>query len=154
MAASGPASTHTILLVEDNSSDEELAIMAFRKCGVPVAIDVAHDGVEALEYLFATGRHAQRDAAVMPTLVLLDLSMPKVDGFEVLTRLRTDPRTKSLPVVVLTSSIQEEDVRRAYALGANAYVRKPIEYADTQQAAKLIAGFWLTLNQPLPAPRA
>lgn len=144
----------SILLVEDNSSDEELAIMAFRKCGVPVTIEVARDGVEALDYLFGTGPYAQRNAFTPPSLVLLDLSMPKVDGFEVLTRLRADQRTKSLPIVVLTSSIQEEDVRRAYALGVNAYVRKPIDYVDTQQAAKLIASFWLTLNQPLPAPKA
>lgn len=149
------ATKHLILLVEDNSSDEELAIMAFRKCGVPVTVDVAHDGVEALDYAFGTGRHANRAGAALPAVVLLDLNLPKLDGFEVLTRLRADARTKTLPVVVLTSSIQEEDVRRAYGLGANGYVRKPIEYADTQQAVRMIAEFWLTLNQaPLPAPKA
>src|SRR5258708_6900950 len=117
----------TILLVEDNSSDEKLTLLAFKTCGVGNEIVVARDGAAALDYLLATGEHAGRDVSVTPTIVLLDLNLPKVGGLEVLERIRADERTKLLPVVVLTASKEEEDLVCAYSLGANAYVRKPVE---------------------------
>jgi two-component system response regulator len=142
-----------ILLVEDNASDEKLALLAFRACGVPNEIVTVRDGAEALDYLFATGKHANRDASVLPSVVLLDLKLPKIDGLEVLRRVRAEERTKLLPVVVLTASREEEDVLCSYALGANAYVRKPVEYSEFTQAAKTLGLFWLRLNEPAPAPR-
>ncbi|MGO9838924.1 MAG: response regulator [Polyangiaceae bacterium] len=143
----------TILLVEDNASDEKLTLLAFKKCGVANEVVVVRDGADALDYVFGTGKHAGRDARVLPTLVLLDLKLPKVDGFEVLRRIRGDERTKLLPVVVLTASKEEEDVLNSYALGANAYVRKPVEFAEFAQAAKTVGLFWLLLNEPAPPPR-
>ena len=142
-----------ILLVEDNASDEKLTLLAFKNCGVGNEIVVTRDGAEALDYLFATGRHSERDATQMPTIVLLDLNLPKVDGLEVLRRIRLDHRTQLLPVIVLTSSVQEEDVLRSYALGANAYVRKPVEFSRFAEAAKTLGLFWLLLNEPAP-PRS
>ncbi len=141
----------TILLVEDNSSDEKLTLLAFKQCGVTNEMVVARDGAEALDYLFSTGKHLGRDATVQPMLVLLDLKLPRIDGLEVLRRLRADERTTLLPVVVLTSSKEEEDVVRSYSLGANAYVRKPVDFAEFAVVAKTLGLFWLLLNQPPPA---
>jgi two-component system response regulator len=143
--------SQTILLVEDNLSDEKLTLVAFKKSGVANEIVVARDGVEALDYLFGLGKYAGRDAGVLPALVLLDLKLPKVDGLEVLRRLRADDRTKLVPVVVLTASKEEEDIVSSYTLGANAYVRKPVEFAEFAAAAKTLGLFWLLLNQQAPA---
>jgi CheY-like chemotaxis protein len=143
-----------ILLVEDNASDEKLTVLAFKKCGVANDVIVVRDGAAALDYIFATGKHAGRDASVLPSVVLLDLKLPKVDGLEVLRRIRADERTKFLPVVVLTSSKEGEDVLSSYSLGANAYVRKPVEFAEFAEAAKTLGLFWLLLNEPPPIPGA
>jgi two-component system response regulator len=143
--------TKTILLVEDDPSDEKLTILAFKKCGVANEIVIERDGIAALEYLFAAGRHTGRDTGALPSVILLDLKLPKVDGLEVLRRIRADERTKLVPVVILTSSKEDEDVVRSYALGANAYVRKPVDFADFAAAAKTLGLFWLLLNEPLPS---
>ncbi|MES1177871.1 MAG: response regulator [Myxococcales bacterium] len=127
--------TKLILLVEDNASDEKLTVLALRKCEVPNQVFVVRDGAEALDFLFATGTHSERDPGTLPALVLLDLKLPKVDGLEVLRRIRADARTNTLPVVILTSSKQEEDVAQGYSSGANAYVRKPVAYAEFVEAA-------------------
>jgi two-component system response regulator len=140
-----------ILLVEDNASDEKLTVLAFKKCGVANEVVVTRDGSAALDYLFGTGKHAGRDTSVLPSVVLLDLKLPKVDGLEVLRRIRDDERTKLLPVVVLTASKEDEDVLTSYSLGANAYVRKPVEFAQFAEAAKTLGLFWLLLNEPAPA---
>jgi len=142
-----------ILLVEDNPSDEKLTVVAFKRCGIANEVVVVHDGAAALDYLFATGTYAGRDSSVLPRVVLLDLKLPKIDGLEVLRRIRADERTHHLPVVVLTSSKQEEDVLSSYSLGANAYVRKPVEFAEFAEAAKTLGLFWLLMNEPAPAPR-
>jgi two-component system response regulator len=143
----------TILLVEDNASDEKLTLLAFRRCGVANEVVVARDGAEALDYLFARGKYVDRAGMALPTVVLLDLNLPKIAGLEVLKQLRAHPRTKLLPVVVLTASKEEEDVVRSYALGANAYVRKPVEFDDFAAAAKTVGLFWLLLNETPPAAR-
>jgi two-component system, response regulator len=142
-----------ILLVEDNGSDEKLTILAFKKCGVSNEVVVMRDGAAALDYLFGTGKHAGRDLTALPTVVLLDLKLPRVDGLEVLRRIRADERTKLTPVIVLTASKEEEDVLRSYVLGANAYVRKPVEFLAFVEAAKTLGLFWLLLNEPAPLPR-
>jgi two-component system response regulator len=144
---------NVILLVEDNASDEKLTLLAFKNCGVSNQIIVVRDGAAALDYLLATGKHAGRDASVLPAVVLLDLKLPKVDGLEVLRRIRADSRTKLVPVVVLTASREEEDVLRSYALGANAYVRKPVEFSEFAKAASTLGMFWLLMNEPAPAGR-
>lgn len=115
-------------------------------------IVVARDGAEALDYLFASGQHAGRDTAIVPAVVLLDLSLPRIDGHEVLRRIRADQRTKLLPVVILTASKEEEDVVRSYTLGANAYVRKPVDFREFASAAQTLGRFWLLLNQVPPRP--
>ena len=137
----------TILLVEDNSSDEKLTVLALRNCGVPNEIVVQRDGAAALDYLFCAGDHAGRDEIQNPTLILLDLKLPKIDGLEVLRRVREHERTKLIPVVVLTASREEEDVARSYSLGANAYIRKPVDFSEFAQAAKTLGHFWLVLNE-------
>ncbi len=142
-----------ILLVEDDARDEKLTLLAFRNCGVENEMVVVRDGAEAIEYLFAEGRYLDRDPNVQPSVVLLDLKLPKLDGVDVLRRLRADERTRLLPVVVLSASKEEEDVVRCYDLGANGYVRKPVEFAAFAAAAKTLGIFWLTLNEPAP-PRA
>jgi len=141
----------TILLVEDNSSDEKLTLLAFKSCGIAHDSFVVRDGAAALDYLFATGAYAHREPASLPTVVLLDLKLPKVDGLEVLRQIRADQRTKLLPVVVLTSSREEEDVVRSYSFGANAYLRKPVEFAAFAQAARALGLFWLQWNEIPPA---
>jgi two-component system response regulator len=144
--------TKVILLVEDNPSDEKLTLNAFKRCGVANEIIVARDGAEALDHLFGTGAHAGRQVGVLPTVVLLDLNLPKIDGLEVLRRIRADSRTKLLPVVVLTASREDEDILSSYSLGANAYVRKPVDFAEFVTAAKTLGLFWLLLNEPAPRP--
>jgi two-component system response regulator len=141
-----------ILLVEDNASDEKLTLLAFKQSGVANNVVVVRDGAAALDYLFGTGKHADRDPSALPSVVLLDLKLPKVGGLEVLRRIRADERTKFLPVVVLTSSKEDEDILRSYSLGANAYVRKPVEFASFALAAKTLGLFWLLLNEPPPNP--
>jgi two-component system response regulator len=142
-----------ILLVEDNASDEKLALLAFKKCGVENEIVVMRDGAAALDYLCASGEHAGRDAGELPAVVLLDLKLPKIDGLEVLRRIRAEPRTRFLPVVVLTASREDADILRSYSLGANAYVRKPVEFAKFAESAKALGFFWLLVNEPAPALR-
>jgi len=139
-----------ILLVEDTSSDEKLTVMAFKRCGVANEVVVARDGVEALDYLFATGAYVGRDLTALPAVVLLDLNLPKIDGLGVLRRIRGDERTRLLPVVILTSSREDEDVIRGYALGANAYVQKPVDFVEFANAARTLGLFWLLLNEPAP----
>lgn len=139
-----------ILLVEDNASDEKLTLLAFKTCGIPNEIVVVRDGAAALDYLFRTGRYGDRDEHVSPAVVLLDLKLPKVDGLEVLRRIRTDDRTRYLPVVILTASREDEDILRSYSLGANAYVRKPVDFGAFAEAAKTVGLFWLVLNERAP----
>ena len=139
-----------ILLVEDNASDEKITLQAFKNCGVANEIVVMRDGAAALDYTFGTGKHAGRDASVLPSVILLDLNLPRIDGLEVLRRLREHDRTKHLPVVVLTSSKEDEDILRSYALGANAYVRKPVDFTEFLEAARLLGIYWLMTNQPPP----
>jgi two-component system response regulator len=143
--------TKRILLVEDNPADEKLTLHAFKHCGVANEIVVVRDGVEALDYLFCTGAFAARDPLDRPAVILLDLKLPRLDGLEVLRRLRADERTQLLPVVILTSSKQDEDVARSYQLGANAYVRKPVDFGEFAAATKTLGMFWLVLNEPPPA---
>jgi two-component system, response regulator len=140
-----------ILLVEDNPDDELLTLRALRKNNVLNKVVVARDGVEALDYLFGTGRHSGRDIAVMPQLILLDLKLPKIDGLEVLKRLRADERTRLLPVVILTSSREEQDMLDGYGLGANSYVRKPVNFEQFVQAIEQLKLYWLILNEAPPA---
>lgn len=139
-----------ILLVEDNPDDEELALLAFERSNLANEVVVARDGVEALDYLLGTGPHAGGDPPPLPQVVLLDLKLPKVDGLEVLRRLRADPRTRRLPVVVLTSSKEEEDMVGSYDLGANSYVRKPIEFERFATAVNQLQMYWLVLNELPP----
>ena len=143
----------TILLVEDNPDDVALTLRAFQKNNVANRVVVAADGVEALEYLFAAGRHAGRGAGEIPALILLDLKLPRVDGLEVLRRLRADERTKLLPVVILTSSKEEQDLVNGYALGANSYVRKPVDFNQFLEAARQLGLYWLVLNEAPPVRR-
>jgi two-component system response regulator len=140
----------TILLVEDNPNDEELTLRAFRKNNIKNGVVVVRDGVEALDYLFATGPYEGRDAADLPQVVLLDLKLPKVDGLEVLRRIRADERTKLLPVVILTSSREEHDLVEGYRLGANSYVRKPVNFDEFIEAARHLGLYWLLLNERPP----
>jgi two-component system response regulator len=139
-----------ILLVEDNSRDEALTRRALTKSNIVNEVVVARDGVEALDYLFGTGLHAGRDLTVMPQLVLLDLKLPKLDGLQVLERIRSDEGTKRLPVVVFTSSGEEEDMIKSYDLGANSYVRKPVDFEQFLAATKQLGLYWLVLNQIAP----
>jgi two-component system response regulator len=139
-----------ILLVEDNPNDEALTLRALRKANVKNAIVVARDGVEALDYLFATGAHAGRDPSDIPQLVLLDIKLPKLDGLEVMRRIREDERTKLLPVVILTSSNEEIDLVRGYSLGCNSYIRKPVDFTHFAEAVSQLGLYWLVLNEPPP----
>ncbi|MFT3922056.1 MAG: response regulator [Myxococcales bacterium] len=138
-----------IFLVEDNPSDEKLTLIAFRRSGIANEIVVARDGSEALDYLFAEGAHAGRDPT-LPSVMLLDINLPKVDGLEVLRRIRADARTRLLPVVILTSSKEDEDVLQGYALGANAYVRKPVDFEHFTRAVATLGLFWLLINERPP----
>jgi two-component system, response regulator len=140
----------TILLVEDNPDDEELTILALKESKIMNEVIVAHDGVEALDYLFGTGKFAGRDPARPPQIVLLDLKLPKVGGLEVLERMRADARTRFIPVAILTSSSEEEDILSSYRLGANSYVRKPVEFHRFADAVKHLGMYWLLLNEAPP----
>lgn len=144
------SSERVILLVEDDPKDEALTLRALKKSNVMNPVVVARDGAEALDYLFARGVHEGRDRAVVPQVILLDLKLPKVDGLEVLQALRSDEHTRLLPVVVLTSSIEEQDLLRSYRLGANSYMRKPVDFAQFTEAVKQLGLYWLVLNQPAP----
>ena len=137
-----------ILLVEDNPDDEMLTLRALRKNNVRNEVVVARDGVEALDYLFGTGAHEGRDVGDCPQVVLLDLKLPKIDGLEVLRRIRADERTRVLPVVILTSSKEEQDVITGYRLGCNSYVRKPVNFDEFIEAARQLGLYWLLLNEP------
>jgi CheY-like chemotaxis protein len=141
----------TILLVEDNADDEELTIRALKKNNVTNHLAVARDGVEALDYLFGTGAYLGRDIAQLPGLVLLDLKLPKIDGLEVLRRIRADERTRRLPVTVLTSSKEEQDLIKSYDLGANSYIRKPVDFSQFSEAVRQLGIYWLMLNEAPPS---
>ena len=139
-----------ILLVEDNSDDEVLTLHAFRENHVANEVVVVRDGAEALDYLFGTGPYAGRDLSTMPAVILLDLKLPKVDGLEVLRRLRTDERTSLLPVVILTTSQEDRDLIASYRLGANSYVHKPVSMVQFIEAARQLGMYWLLLNDGPP----
>src|ERR1700682_2547986 len=142
-----------ILLVEDNADDEKLTLRALKKNNISNEVVVARNGVEALDYLFGTGTYAGRNLNIAPQVVLLDLKLPKLDGLEVLRRLRADERTKLLPVVILTSSDEEQDRVNGYGGGANSYVRKPVDFNQFSEAVRQLGLYWLVLNQPPPARR-
>jgi len=140
------------LLVEDSPDDAELTIRAFEKSRLVNEVVLVRDGQEALDYLFGTGAHAGRDLSIMPELVLLDLKLPKLGGLEVLRRMRQDPRTRRQPVVVLTSSNEERDIISSYDLGANSFVRKPVDFEQFLEAARQLGLYWLILNSPPVVP--
>jgi two-component system, response regulator len=142
--------SNIILLVEDSADDVELTLRAFRKSKILNEIVVVGDGVEALDYVFATGTHAGRNPEANPAVILLDLKLPKIGGLEVLRRLRADERTRRLPVVVLTSSNEERDILSSYDLGANSFVRKPVDFAQFAEAAQQLGMYWLVMNEPPP----
>jgi two-component system response regulator len=143
----------TILLVEDDPNDEALTLRALQRNNIKNAVVVVRDGAEALEYLFAQGAYADRDANTLPQVVLLDLKLPKLSGLEVLRAVRADPRTRRLPVVLLTSSKEEQDVIAGYDSGANSYVRKPVEFGDFADAIRQLGLYWLVLNETPPRGR-
>lgn len=136
-----------ILLVEDNPDDELLTLMAFKDNNITNQVIVARDGEEALDYLFGTGMHIGRDLSIPPQVVLLDLKLPKVDGLEVLRKIRSNPVTKILPVVILTSSKEEVDIVNSYQLGANSYIRKPVDFEQFSGAIRQLGLYWLVLNE-------
>lgn len=140
-----------ILLVEDNPSDIGLTQRALAKSHIANKMVVAEDGQEALEYIFCTGKYDGRDAGELPALILLDLNLPRVDGFEVLRRIRNDQRTHRLPVVILTTSKEEQDVAQGYDLGANSYIRKPVDFAQFAEAIEHLGLYWLVMNEPPPS---
>ena len=142
-----------ILLVEDNSDDIELTVMALKEAKITNPVVVARNGVEALDYLFGTGAHAGRNSADQPVVVLLDIKLPLLNGIDVLTRMREDERTRRTPVVMLTSSTEQADIVRTYDLGANSYVRKPVEFENFVVAARQLGLYWTVLNES-PEPPA
>ncbi len=145
-----PSNDRVILLVEDNPKDEELTLRAFKKSNIRNPVVVARDGVAALDYLFARGAHAARPESALPQIILLDLKLPKLDGLEVLKALRLDERTKLLPVVILTSSLEEQDLVRGYSLGANSYMRKPVDFLQFSEAVRQLGLYWLVMNEAPP----
>ncbi len=136
-----------ILLIEDNRDDEELTLMAFARSSFNNKVEVVRDGAEALDYLFGTGQYADRNLSKQPSVILLDLKLPKVNGLEVLRCIRNDDRTRLLPVVVLTTSKHEQDIVSSYELGCNSYVRKPVDFSKFLEATQQIGLYWLTLNE-------
>lgn len=140
-----------ILLVEDNPDDVELTMLALKENKIMNEVVVAWDGVEALDYCFCSGKYAGRDPCAAPQVILLDLKLPKLDGLEVLQRLRADEATRLLPVVILTSSKEERDLINGYALGANSYIRKPVDFTQFAEAVRQLGLYWLVLNEPPPA---
>jgi CheY-like chemotaxis protein len=147
-------SDKVILLVEDNPDDEALTLRALRKNNIGNEVVVARDGAEALDYFFGTGAYAGRDMTIMPSMTLLDLKLPKLDGMEVLKRLRADDRTKLIPVVILTSSKEEQDLINGYSLGANSYIRKPVDFGQFVEAVRQLGLYWLVLNEAPPKTAA
>jgi CheY-like chemotaxis protein len=141
---------NVILLVEDNPDDEALTLRALKRNNIANQVVVARDGAEALDYLFCTGSYAERDPRVKPTFIFLDLKIPKVNGLEVLRRLREDERTKCIPVVALTSSNEEKDIIECYKSHVNSYIRKPVDFVQFVEAVKTVGMYWLVLNQPMP----
>ena len=139
-----------ILLVEDNPDDVALTLRAFKKANLANEIVVVSNGVEALDYLFGRGSYEGRDVGLQPEMVLLDLKLPKLDGLEVLRAIRLDPRTKLLPVIILTSSKEQQDVLESYGLGANSYVRKPVDFEEFQKAVVNLGLYWLVINETPP----
>ncbi len=139
-----------ILLVEDNPDDVELTLLSLKKHNISNEVVVVRDGAEALDYLFTTGAYADRDRSIMPAVTLLDLKLPKIDGLEVLRRLRADERTRLLPVVILTSSKEEQDMVNGYKFGANSYVRKPVDFTQFVEAVRRLGLYWLVTNEPPP----
>jgi two-component system response regulator len=139
-----------IVLVEDNANDEELTLRAFRKSNIMNRVVVVRDGVEALDYFFARGTHADRPPDEIAQVVLLDLKLPRIDGLDVLRALRADERTRLIPVVVLTSSAEDQDMVRSYGLGANSYVRKPVDFNHFVDAVRQLGLYWLVINQAAP----
>lgn len=137
----------TILLVEDNPDDEELTLLAFEDCQIANQVIVKRDGAEALDYLLGQGEYRDRHLHPMPSLVLLDLKLPKVDGLEVLRRLRSHARTRMLPVIILTTSKEEQDLINSYSLGCNSYIRKPVDFNQFMDAVKQLGIYWLRLNE-------
>jgi len=140
-----------ILLVEDNPDDEALTLRALKKNNILNPVMVARDGVEALDFLFGAGAHAGRDVSQTPQIVLLDLKLPKIDGLEVLRRIRADERTRLQPVVILTTSNEEQDILSSYELGANSYIRKPVDFEQFMEAVRQLGLYWLGINVPPPA---
>jgi two-component system response regulator len=139
-----------ILLVEDNQDDEELTVLAFQQGNLANKVVVARDGAEALEYLFGKGSYEGRDVSELPQIMLLDLKLPKIDGLEVLRRIRDDERTRRLPVIILTSSREDQDVIESYNLGANSYIRKPVDFVQFAEAIRQLQLYWLVLNECPP----
>ena len=142
-----------ILIVEDNPDDEELTIRALKKNNIGNRLVVVRDGAEALDFLFCTGVYSNRDPHDLPQTILLDLKLPKVDGLEVLKRIRADERTSLLPVVILTSSSEEQDLLQSYKNGANSYVRKPVDFKEFLDAARQLGLYWLVINEAPPLQR-
>lgn len=150
--SAGLSENTAVLLVEDNPDDEELTLLAFRNNRIANPVYVARDGAEALDFLFRRGAHAGRDQKSNPRLVLLDLKLPKIGGLEVLRRLRAEPATQALPVVVLTTSNQDEDIINSYRFGANSFIRKPVEFGKFNEAIRELGCYWLLLNEVPLAP--
>lgn len=140
---------HTVLLVEDNDDDVQLMLYAFKKAQINVPVIVVKDGVEALDYLFTTGKYADRNPQDTPTAIFLDLKMPKINGLEVLERIRADDRTRLLPVVILTTSTEKSDLMKSYELGANSYVHKQINFDRFSQVAQQLSQYWVNINRSI-----
>jgi len=142
--------TNMILLVEDNPDDEALTLRALQKNNIINEVVVARDGVEALDFLFGTGAHVGRDLSLMPEVILLDINLPKINGLEVLEKIRANERTRLLPVVILTTSNEEQDKIKSYTLGANSFIRKPVDFQQFSEAIRQLGVYWLLLNQAPP----
>jgi two-component system, response regulator len=146
----GSSDNKPIMLAEDNADDEMLTLRALKQNNIANDVVIARDGVEVLDYLFCRGAHSERNPALMPAMLLLDLKMPRMGGLEVLKHLRSDPRTELLPIIILTSSKEEQDLIQGYKLHANSYIRKPVDFAQFIDAVKQIGMYWLVLNEPPP----